>query len=122
MRLDLNQYIGIPWAKDGHDFQGCDCWGLFRLFYRAQYGIELPELTSGDAMYGAWSKVDTPVVGDLLLFRTATGPHVGIALSKTEMLHVTDERTTSRIENFKGLAWKNRLRRIYRHRLLASPQ
>ncbi len=113
-----DEYIGIPWAKDGHDFQGCDCWGLFRLFYRNEYDIELPELTSGDAMYGAWSKVDgPPMLGDLLLFRTATGPHVGIALNRTEMLHV-DNCTTSRIENFKGLAWKNRLRRIYRHRQL----
>ena len=41
-----------------------------------------------------------------------------VAFNRTEMLHV-DECTTSRIENFKGLAWKNRLRRIYRHRLLA---
>jgi len=111
----IGKYIGIPWVTDGHSLEGCDCWGLFRLFYRNEYQINLPGLTSGEAMYGAWTKVDTPIVGDLLLFRTTEGPHVGIALSKTEMLHV-DKCTTSRIENFKGLAWKNRLRRIYRHR------
>lgn len=115
----IGDYIGIPWAKGGHDFKGCDCWGLFRLFFKTEYGIELPDLSSGDAMYGAWSKVGSPMMGDLLLFRTVTGPHVGIALNRIEMLHVTDECTTSRIENFKGLAWKNRLRRIYRHRRLA---
>lgn len=117
----IGEYIGISWAKDGHSFTGCSCWGLVRLFYRNKYDIELPDFPSSDFVASAWSSVKKPALGDVLLFRTATGPHVGIALTNTEMLHV-DECTTSRIENFKGLAWKNRLRKIYRYRQLASPQ
>ena len=113
-----DEYIGIPWAKDGHSNKSCSCWGLVRLFYRNEYDIELPDITSVDSMAGAWFSVPVPMAGDILLFRTESGPHVGVALNKTEMLHV-DECTTSRIENFKGLKWKNRLRKIYRYRLLA---
>lgn len=114
----IGRYIGIPWLSKGHGFQGCDCWGLFRLFYINEYEITLPDLIAGDAMYGVWNKVPMPMMGDLLLFRTESGPHVGIALNRLEMLHI-DECADSRIENYKGLKWNHRLRRIYRHRGLA---
>lgn len=110
-------YIGIPWAKDGDTVAGCSCWGIVRLFYRNQYDIELPDITSVDSMAGMWSSVPSAALGDVLLFRTSTGPHVGIALNNTDMLHV-DNFAESRIESFKGLAWKHRLRKIYRYKLM----
>ncbi len=34
--LDTDKFIGIPHVFNGHDFDGCDCIGLCRLFYKEQ--------------------------------------------------------------------------------------
>lgn len=112
----INDFIGIPWSADGDSVSGCSCWGLVRLFYRAQFGIELPDIAYADQMHGAWSPVEISRFGDVLLFRR--GPmdrHVAIAINDIDMLHV-DQDKTSCIENFRGPLWSNRLLRIYRHK------
>lgn len=39
-----NRYVGIPFASRGRELSACDCYGLLRLVYSAELGIELPEL------------------------------------------------------------------------------
>lgn len=108
------RWIGIPYDPNGSDFDGASCWGLVRLFYAHQFGILLPDLKAVDAIPNTWRRVTHPTFGDVLLFNTFDGPHVGIALDKRSMLHV-DENTTSRIESYRGLTWRHRFRSCYRY-------
>lgn len=112
----LADLIGIPWSKDGHDYDGCSCWGLVRLFFRTERATELPAVTDGQAMQGLFEPVKRPAFGDVLLFRVGRlGRHVGVALDQNEMLHV-DECKESCIESYRGLAWNKRLIGVYRYR------
>ena len=37
----LDWYLGIPWVLDGQSLAGCDCWGLVKLVYRTELGLDL---------------------------------------------------------------------------------
>jgi cell wall-associated NlpC family hydrolase len=39
---DITKYIGIPYKRGESSSAGCDCWGLVRLFYHRELGINLP--------------------------------------------------------------------------------
>ena len=70
------KYVGIRYQSRGRSFDGCDCYGLVRLFYQAELGIELPEYHYSDAENMAevsmcavagrsnprlWTRVTTPL-------------------------------------------------------------
>lgn len=131
--MELEQYIGIPFKDHGRDKDGCDCWGLVRLVYKEQLGIELPDL--GDTYSDAYarSEVNQTVNGataqnwnidvtneprkplDVLTFtRGGIETHVGLYVSEGVMLHVVDGIKTA-LERYDTVKWKRRFNRALRH-------
>lgn len=99
----MDKYIGIPFALGGRTEEGCDCYGLVRLFYKDYFNIELPEYNLYDRFDNIllytlidtniplldFSKVEYPVYGDIGLFKFFGVPtHLGIFLKNDKVLHI----------------------------------
>ena len=125
----MKQYIGIPYENKGRNFNGCDCFGLVRLFYRNEYGSELPEVNDYlDASNGedankslmnnkaGYVKVpfESREAGDILLLRVNGLPtHLGIVINDKNMIH-TMKGCESVVEDYSSYKWNNRIEGIYR--------
>lgn len=131
--MDLQQYIGIPFIDHGRDREGCDCWGLVRLVYREQLGIEFPDF--GDEYSEAYARGEVSKIMereaqkewcvdvtnapwkllDIMSFtRCGVESHVGMFVRPTEVLHVVEGALTT-IERYDTVKWRNRLCRVIRH-------
>ena len=131
--MDLTKYIGIPFKDHGCGYDGCDCYGLVRIVYQEELGIELPNL--GDQYSCAFNRgeigplvqataaeswaVDVsdkdPEQFDVLVFsRGGVDYHVGLFLYGEFMLHCVDG-TDSCLEKHDGIRWKRQLSRRLRH-------
>jgi cell wall-associated NlpC family hydrolase len=99
-RFRLREFIGIPYRPGGRDFQGCDCWGLVRLFYLG-LDIELPDqVISPQDLSGIdqavredmprWIKVSAEEVPSVALFclsKSGLIDHMGVNIGGSRMLH-----------------------------------
>ena len=126
----MNQFIGIPYKSKGRSFNGCDCWGIIRLYYNEVINRRLPEYLIGycdalDATQTAimfadkksqYMKVDYKdrMNFDIVLF-TLQGvvSHCGLVLDRTKMLHSLAGHN-SVIEPYTGVLWRDRIEGIYR--------
>lgn len=120
--MQVEKYIGLKYKEKGREFDGVDCWGLVRLFYKNEYQIDLPsfssEYTQTDtgriqeliAQYKeGWEQIEQPEEGSIVLFRVlGSESHVGIVVNETQFLHVR-ENQDSAIETLDGSMWKKRI-------------
>jgi len=67
-------YLDIPFAFDGRDRTGCDCWGLLRLIYAEQLGIELPSFSDVPA-------AESHLVMQEMVRQSRTRPWLDVPLS-----------------------------------------
>ena len=98
-RLDLTPFVGIPFRDRGASFDGCDCYGLVRLFHREHFDRDLPVapcvVKEGDEAAGdpAWRKIDRAAedvkLGDVALIRGARTLHCGLLVDARRILHVS---------------------------------
>ncbi|WPY94671.1 NlpC/P60 family protein [Limimaricola variabilis] len=125
------EYVGLPALEHGRDRQGCDCWGLARLVYREQLGIDLPSY-SGDyagteerheiAHLIGIARVDWPwrevlhlAPFDMLLFRRGRLTcHIGVVIDARRMLHM-DATDHAKVADFRTGRWATRRTGAYRH-------
>lgn len=131
--MDCTPYIGLPFLARGRDRHGLDCWGLVRLVYAEQFGIELPSLherytdiddfktlaavTTTTALN--WQEVPAgqEQVGDVLVFRIKNFPvHVAVCLGQDQMLHVHEGIETVIDRYDRSPHWANRLVAAYRYK------
>ena len=128
--MNIKNYIGIPFLKNGNDREGCDCWKLIVMVYREQLGIDLPdyaEIFVDDSLASLrrvartmkeerlkWRQVQTPIPYDVILLRIdGLVCHAGLVIDRRRMLHIMDG-TDSTVEEFTGLQWKQRVDGFYR--------
>jgi len=123
-----NKYIGLPYKHNGREHSGTDCWGLARLVYQEQFGIQLPNLIAdydGDSgkniselvniQKESWQLVNTPEIPDLCVFKILGQPiHIGIYIGNRNFLHI-NEGHTSIVESLDSSKWTKRLEGIYRY-------
>jgi cell wall-associated NlpC family hydrolase len=126
----MDRYVGIPYRAGGRDFCGIDCWGLVRLVYDEELGIELPTYdgifagkedahAAGEVMATEsrkWQQVQRWQPFDVLLLRLGAGipTHVAVYLGNGLMLHALDG-ADSTIERTDSLKWRKRIQGAYRH-------
>lgn len=131
--MNYNKYIGLPYASNGRDESGIDCWGLVRLFYKQEYNIELPSYTeeySGaydsrildmmDLYKNNWAQVQQPEVGSVIVFNILGEPfHVGVYVGEDKFIHARDGMD-SVLESVNSPKWVKRIEGYYKYSTEAS--
>lgn len=126
-----NDYIHIPFVEHGRSRAGCDCWGLARVIYKEQLGIDLPLLLDYkntkdskniadlyEIEHQDWVEIqkgdEKPF--DILMFKILGLPtHVGIVVNKGYMIHCEYGIGTHVSEYNHEFQWQKRLAGIYRY-------
>lgn len=124
-------YTAIPWREKGRGTDGVDCYGLLRLVYARELGVELPgfegigycEGCDRRALAEAIDRFSTdwrpvPLAEalpfDAVRLRTCAPLHIGIVVAPPRFLHV-EAGVDSCIERWDSLRWKRRIFGVYRH-------
>lgn len=126
------EYATIPFKAKGAERDGCDCWGLVRLFYREQLQITLPAYLSEYAEdYTAatvdsavcshrrepqWQCVDVAAYGDVALFLSkGLVTHMGVMLNNRVMLHASASLGGVATARVTAQPWRSKLEGFYRY-------
>lgn len=130
--MTIADYVGIPFKLHGETREGLDCWGLVRLWYREQYGIDLPafgdqygrEINAAERAHLAalirgesaeWKPIRAghEARGHVVLCRImGDESHLGIVVERGRMLHARPG-TDSCVEAYTGPTWARRLAGFY---------
>lgn len=126
--MNYDKYIGLPYLDNGRTAAGVDCWGLARLVYSEEFGVELPSYTDeyiggsdphiaqAVALYqDNWTQCTIAEPGDLCLFNIMGQPtHVGVYVGDNRFLHCRQNQDAV-IESLDNLRWKNRFAGFYKY-------
>lgn len=114
----------IPFVERGRSMDGADCWGLVRLIYKNELGIDLPdysdsyESTNDREMLANivesesknnWHSVNDPKEFDVIILNMRGVPmHVGIVTKLNHMIHCSRGIDTVH-EHFGTSRWKHKV-------------
>lgn len=134
------RYVGIPFADYGRDQTGADCWGLVRLIWQEQCGLELPENAidpnRGDLIEQTirdqiqdWFPVEaghelaldgvymTGCYGEGRDMKRAA-MHIGVVIVPGVLIHTTEETGGAVLLRYRERRAGHDIVAFYRHRLL----
>jgi probable lipoprotein NlpC len=131
-------YTDIPFKEKGRDRSGCDCWGLARLIWREQFGLEVPSYAEGYATTKDVEDISAMVTGhpdrqlwqpfdltqaragDALLIRMRNRPmHVAVVLDPPWFLHIEEGMEPAVVlERYDSMMWAKRVLGVFRHQHL----
>lgn len=124
------EYLRIPYLHRGRTFEGADCFGLIRLFYKHELEIDLPDYT--EEYEQEWWKqenllldqyknygfklVKTFEPGNLIMFKNTsnTPGHVGIILGDNQFIHMT--RNGVAINSYIRGMWARTIHSVYKQK------
>lgn len=103
-----SNFIGVKFSDDEESFDGANCYGLVRLFYREELGIIIPSLNvpsnHSNKVYATflkqisehWKSVEEPSYGDVVaMAQNFAHPkivqHVGIYIGDGKVLHTLNK-------------------------------
>lgn len=121
------RFVKIPYLDKGRTRAGLDCYGLFALVNREQFGRVVPDYVYPSSLdQGAvaqvmgryldvdFRRVETPVPGDLITLKILGRPwHCGIWVAPGLMLHAIDH-TVSGIDRLDSVRWARRVTGFHR--------
>lgn len=132
MTLDWSAtYVGTLYRDEDLGADGCHCWGLLRLVFRQEKGVELPgyagvspdDVSDIDAIVQEeiaamhWQRVERPQAFDAALFRRGRhDSHIGIMIDRRHMLHSDREAGAAIVERIDTGRWASSLVGFYRHK------
>ena len=92
---EAHKWIGTPYVYGGHSKSGTDCSGMVMEVYLAAADLKLPRSARDQQAYCSEVHRSKLVPGDLIFFRTGSGPrvtHVGIYIGNDKMIHASSSR------------------------------
>lgn len=125
------KYIGIPYVDKGRVITGLDCWGLFRLPFLDELGIELESFTDDYETANDTTIVRSLIDGNIdtqwkkhpiteaqcwdgLLINMGKSYHVALIAVPGIMLHI-QKGSGSCLERYDCTKWRHRIVGLYRH-------
>lgn len=133
-------YIGIPFLDYGRTRIGADCWGLARMIWLDQIGLQLPELNvnpnRGDECQKViaeniheWTPIEpgTETQYDGVIMTGCYGEgrgmkraamHVGVVVAPGILIHTTEEVGSSSLLRYRERQAGHDIVSFYRHRSL----
>lgn len=131
----VDRAMNVPFKPKGRDYDGWDCWGMFRCAYRDVRGILLPSfaeeytstrpskdlselVASGRDRIDQWTRLapgDALNVMDGIILRYLGLPvHIGLVISKHKFLH-TEAGINTIVEDIRRLPSDHSIEGVYRY-------
>jgi len=128
----INKVIGIPWVNRQSNFDGCDCFGIVKLYYKHVMGWDISEVKGYEQnepftdvlesnIEMQWSEIDNYEDGAMAVFYVHGEPkHIALCIGGAKFLHSHGHiNNAGKVELVKMRALKRLYNEVTYHKLQA---